>query len=64
MSKENGRYSSYGILVICEDKKQNAVKAHVSDAFAKYEDALHFANLCTEAQLDPIHLIDVLEDTL
>ena len=54
---DNREYVTYGILVK-DDKTEN----YIYDIFTDGDRAERFAKMCTAAQLDPIHLFDVLED--
>lgn len=55
-----GDYISYGIEV----KKCNETEMHISDVFINKVEADKFIKLCNETELDPIHLEDVILDTL
>lgn len=65
VSIENKKYTTYGILVACEDNSTSAVENnYIADVFTDYDKAKDFTKLCTAAQLEPIHLLDVLDDIL
>lgn len=59
-SNELGSYVTYGIRAECNGESL----AFVSDVSLTLEQAQRLAELCTECQLSPIHLCDVIEDFL
>lgn len=60
VSDELGAYISYGISALSNGQEVS----FISDVSTDPEVALRFARVCTECQLDPIHLPDVIEDLL
>ena len=50
-------YVTYGIRVT-GDKTEN----YIYDVFIDDDTAERFVKTCTDAQLDPVHIFDVLED--
>lgn len=60
-SDEFGNYISFGIKVInnCENELLS-----VSDVTPDEQLAVSLCNECTQGQLDPIHLYDVIDDIL
>ena len=59
-SHDLGEYESFGISVL----KNNTVLSYVSDVSVDEQFILELAQRCTSGQLDPIHLYDVIEDSL
>ena len=60
LSEDNDAYVTYGISVrTVEDEI-----AFVSDVSTEFEEVQRLAALCTEQELDPLHLMDVVEDFL
>ena len=57
---ELGTYVTYGLSVRAVEEEI----AFISDVSTEFEEIQHLANVCTEKQLDPDHLSDVLEDFL
>ena len=55
-----GTYVTYGLSVRTVEEEI----AFVSDVSTELEEIQHLANVCTEKQLDPEHLPDVIEDFL
>ena len=60
-SEEHGSYTSYGISA--RDDNDNEI-AYVSDVSTEYEQVNRLSELCTQEQLDPSQLQDVVEDFL
>lgn len=63
-SEELGDYTSFGICA--QEQVQGAwvQRSFVSDVSVRQQSAEDLARLCTEGQLDPAHLMDVVEDFL
>ena len=59
-SQELGRYFSFGIEV----QEQGPQRLKVSDISTNESFVAELARRCTSGQLDPIHLYDVVEDSL
>lgn len=59
-NSEFGSYVAYGISVCDEDIILN----YISDIFVEKERAEKLAKLCNKNGLDPIHLREVVEDTI
>lgn len=59
-TEENEKYVSYGISVKAVDDEI----AFVSDVSTELEEVQRLAELCTEQELAPEHLCDVIEDFL
>lgn len=55
-----GTYVTYGISVRAVEEELT----FVSDVSTDFDEIQHLANVCTEKQLSPEHLADVLEDFL
>lgn len=59
--EEGKPHAMFGIDAVSED---GIVQNSVIDAFGNHEEAEALANKCTELELSPIHLQDVIEDAL
>ena len=59
-SEELGTYTTFSLSVRTTEEEI----AFVSDISTDFEEVRHLAELCTEKQLDPEQLPDVLEDFL
>ena len=59
-SDELGTYDTYGISVRTTEEEISFVR----DVSTEFEEIQYLTNVCTEKQLDPEHLSDVLEDFL
>ncbi len=59
--EEGKPHAMFGIDAVSED---GIVLNSIVDAFGSYEEAEELANKCTELELSPIHLQDVIEDAL
>lgn len=59
-NSEFGSYVAYGISVCDEDIILN----YISDVFTEKERAEKLVKLCNKNGLDPIHLREVVEDTI
>lgn len=57
---EGEEYTAYGIKVLSGEEEIETI----SDVSANYEDIRLFCKACTEHELDPIHIYDVIEDFL
>lgn len=57
-SEELGNYATYGISV----QKAEREIALISDVTTEYSQIKRLTDLCTQNQLDPDHLDEVLED--
>ncbi len=60
-SDELGTYISYGICVRREKEEEIEF---ISDVSTEFEKVKRLAHICTEKQLSPEHLSDVIEDFL
>ena len=63
-SSELGRYRSFGIRAFQKTECGWREVAFVSDVSTDRAAVEQLARRCTEGQLDPIHLLDVVEDAL
>ncbi|MBO5789100.1 MAG: hypothetical protein J6R42_04065 [Clostridia bacterium] len=61
---EEGRYITYGIVVEQRVKGEWQEIDYVPDVTMDYEEANKLALACTEGQLSPLHLMDVIEDMI
>lgn len=59
-----GSYTAYGITAFCVQGTQEIEVSHISDVFLNDKKACDFAQSCTQYQLDPIHLMDVIQNAL
>ena len=59
-----GRYTSYGISVFLVEEKFREKLDYFSDVFLDEKKASDFVLLCNELELEPVHLAEVIEDTL
>lgn len=59
-----GRYVSYGIKAVDVTENTQIDIVFVSDISMYLEIVLDIAQRCTLFQLDPIHLMDVIEDSI
>ena len=60
LTEDNESYVTYGLSVrTVEDEI-----AFVSDVSTDFEEVSRLADLCTEQELDPIHIGEVIEDFL
>ena len=59
-SDELGTYVTYSLSVRTVEEEISFVR----DVSTNFEDVQHLADLCTERQLDPMHLDDVINDFL
>lgn len=64
VSEDLGTYTTYGIRVVYETESQSTEFGCMSDVFTDFDRSMRFAQLCTKEQLDPIHLLDVIENFL
>ena len=63
-SSELGRYRLFGIRAFQKTECEWREVAFVSDVSTDRAAVEQLARRCTEGQLDPIHLLDVVEDAL
>ena len=65
-NRDLGEYISFGIVVeeILKDKKEKKVVCSISDVSVTRTVAEKIAALCNNVQLSPIHLNDVVYDTI
>ncbi len=59
-----GRYTAFGICVYRIEQEESNLLMKVSDVFPSAQEAENFAGLCNRLALDPLHLEDVIADTL
>lgn len=59
-----GCYHSYGIVAIHLSFFHCSVSAFISDVSSDYDFVLSLANLFTHKHLDPLHLFDVIVDSI
>lgn len=61
---EIGVYTSYGIKITFVEKQKSKNIKYIPDVFIDEYTANRFAELCTTNNLEPVHIYDVIEDTL
>lgn len=59
-----GNYTSFGIIVLVESNQNTEELFRVSDVSVNQELVENLSNLCTKEQLDPIHIYDVIDDSI
>lgn len=57
-----GHYRSYGIAAVCFSCSHCEIPAFVSDVSTDYSFVSHLTDLFTRNHLDPLHLLNVIED--
>ena len=62
ISSELGRYTAFGIAAQKQLPDGWRQIAFVPDVCTNAQQAQRLAQLCTQGQLEPIHLMDVIED--
>lgn len=62
--EELGQYTAFGICAYRIGRSETEALVRVSDVFLSAHDAECFADRCNRLSLDPIHLLDVIADTL
>ncbi len=64
ISDDNTKHTTYGIKVLFFDGTLITEKLRIPDISTDYDMITHVAALCTNEQLDPIHLVDIVQDML
>ncbi len=65
ITDESGKkYTVYGVDLRESCDPAAAILKSVPDIFFDLEEAQNFVNTCNALQLNPIHLMDVIEDVL
>ena len=59
-----GTYTAWGIMGWRTSDKERTVIAYIPDVFLCKKDAQRFASLCTQLNIDILHLSDVVKDYL
>lgn len=59
-----GEYIAYGIKVSLKKENELTELSYTPDVFTSKELAENFVALCNKEQLDPVHLPQLIEDTL
>ena len=57
-----GHYRYYGIAAVYLSRSRCEIPAFVSDVSTDYSFVSHLADLFTHNHLDPLHLLNVIED--
>lgn len=60
--KEVGNYTTFGVCIYNDETTESIVTIH--DVFLQKQKAEEFVNKCNALNLDPIHIFDVIEDTI
>lgn len=63
-SEELGHYDSFGISAQEQVQGVWVQRSFVSDVSVQQQLVEELTRLCTDGQLDPVHLMDVVEDLL
>nr|WP_325229853.1 DUF6514 family protein [uncultured Oscillibacter sp.] len=59
-----GRYRTFGLRVLQVEEGEEREVMILPDVSTDFAFTLRLAGLCTQKQLSPLHLLDVLEDLL
>ena len=59
-----GTYRAFGLRVLRNEAGKDTELMILPDVSTDFNFTLHLASLFTKKQLDPLHLLDVLEDIL
>lgn len=59
-----GQYRTFGLRVLRSEKEVDTEVMTLPDVSTDFDFTLRLASLFTRKQLDPLHLLDVLEDIL
>lgn len=57
-----GHYRSYGIAAVCLSHSHCEIPAFISDVSTDYSFVSYLADLFTRNHLDPLHLLDAIEN--
>lgn len=60
---EIGQYTTHGIRAVYTSDRATVVSS-VSDVSVDYDEAKKIADMCNELELEPVHLLDVVEDMI
>lgn len=63
-SEEIGAYTAYGIGVFEYDRGEKKTLQYIPDVFLDEEKAEQLVAMCNSIQLEPLHLLDVVEDAV
>ena len=63
-SDDIGFYVSYGIRAVKETETEAEEIICISDVCTERDTVDNLTSLCTKLQMDPVHLLDVIEDFL
>lgn len=59
-----GRYRTFGLRILQSESEGDQEVMVLPDISTNFEFILRLASLCTRKQLNPLHILDVLEDLL
>ena len=59
-----GNYTSYAISAYKHHNHKQTRIAYISDVFLNEMDAKKFVHMCNTMDLDPVHLLEVLEEAI
>lgn len=63
-SLDNGTYKSYGIKVMKKTNREEYEIEKVIDISTDFQFVKNLSLLCTKLNLSPIHLLNVIEDSI
>ncbi len=61
---EIGNYTSYAISAYEHHNNKQTRIAYISDVFLNEPDARKFVHMCNTMDLDPVHLLEVIEEAI
>lgn len=62
-SQDNGKYNSFGVAVYKSVSENNLEEVlRVSDISPDKKTVQTLSNMCTEHQVEPVHIYDIIED--
>ncbi len=59
-----GNYTAYAISAYKEENNIKIRIAYISDVFLNKSDAKQFTHICNTMNVDPVHLPDLIEESL
>ncbi|MDD6188113.1 MAG: DUF6514 family protein [Clostridiales bacterium] len=62
--EEIGAYTAYGIGVFEYDGDEKKTLQYIPDVFLDEDKAEQLVDMCNRLQLEPVHLLNVVEDTV
>lgn len=61
---EIGNYTSYAISAYEHHNNKQTRIAYISDVFLNEPDARKFVHMCNTMDLEPVHLLEVIEEAI